>query len=122
MKNAIRLAAALVVMLVALTGCQLYNAINLIWSINALAQIGLSPDVRVTYTVQNLGKYDLNGVNLLMAVDRTGDGFYEAQAWTPDFNITQGQIITTTVDVYGVGTMALLPMAAVLSIDMDKPQ
>ena len=121
MKNAIRLGVALVILLGALTGCQLYNAINLIWDVNVIAQIPATTNVRVTYTVQNLGKYDLTGVNLLMAVDRTGDGLYDAQAWTPDFNISQGQIITTTVDVYGVGAIGVLAMAAVLSVDMDKP-
>jgi hypothetical protein len=122
MKNAIRLSIALIVLLVALTSCTLYNGINLIWdwsNINLLA----GNYYRVTYTVQNLGKVDLTGVNLLWGVDVNNDTYPEGQSWTSDFSISQGAtLVNQTIDVYAPG--GIIPPslnAMVLSVDMDKP-
>ncbi|MGA2479400.1 MAG: hypothetical protein ABSG63_11685 [Spirochaetia bacterium] len=121
MKNAIKLSIALIVLLVALTGCSLYNGINLIWdwsNINPLA----GNYYRVTYTVQNLGKVDLTGVNLLWGVDVNNDTYPEGQSWTSDFSISQGAtLVNQTIDVYALGGVIPPLNAMVLSVDMDKP-
>ena len=121
MKNAIRLSIALIVLLVALTSCNLYNGINLIWDwsfINPLA----GNYYRVTYTVQNLGKVDLTGVNLLWGVDVNNDTYPEGQSWTSDFSISQGAtLVNQTVNVYAPGGVTPPLNAMVLSVDMDKP-
>jgi hypothetical protein len=119
MKNAIRLSIALIVLLLALTSCTLYNGINLIWDWSLIQN--LAPYYRVHYTVQNLGKVDLTGVNLLWGVDVNGDTLPDGQAWTPDFSLSQGQTVSTTVDVYTLVAPSAPLEATVLSVDMDKP-
>jgi hypothetical protein len=117
MKNRVRIAVVIALVLAALSGCELYQAINVTWSIDGMTQIG--PITRVSYTVQNLGKIDLKGVNLEIGVDMAGDGTYPLSKWTPDFSLDQNQIKFGSVDVTTVST----PMgwATVLSIDMDNP-
>jgi hypothetical protein len=117
-KGMFKLAIVLSVLLVAATGCDLYQAINIGWSINGLTPIG--GFTRVSYTVQNLGKYDLTGVNLKIGVDVLGNGTYPAAQWTPDFSISQGQVLYGSIDIVTGG--APLGGAMVLGVDMDNPK
>jgi hypothetical protein len=124
MKNAIRLGVALVVLLIALTSCSLYQAINVGWTIGTISRF--SGSTVIPYTAMNLGKYDLTGINLQFTVDLNGDGYFDPQspylepsAWTPDFSLSQGGSITSSITIYHVGTSPGL--AAVTAVDMDKP-
>jgi hypothetical protein len=118
MKNMVRFAIVFAVLLAALTGCELYQAVNLTWSIDRITQLGGT--TRVSYTVQNLGKIDLTGVNLEIGVDMAGNGTYPISAWTPDFAIDQNQIQYRSIDLVTGGMPA--GGAMVLSIDMDNPK
>jgi hypothetical protein len=118
MSRLFRLSVVLASLLVALTGCELFNGINLAWSIESVTPSVSS--AHVTYTVRNLGKYDLTGVNLEIGVDVHGDGTYPRSAWTPDFSIGQGQVLYGSLDVY-TGTPPI-GWATVISVDMDKPK
>src|SRR5271169_6718292 len=90
MKNGVKFVLVFSIMLAALTGCELYQAINVGWSIDAVSPNGTL--TRVDYTVRNLGKIDLTGVNLKVGVDVQGNGTYPATQWTPDFRINQNEI------------------------------
>jgi hypothetical protein len=121
MKNAIRLAVALVVLLVALTSCTLYNAINVGWTINSVTAI--ANHTIVDFTATNYGKYDLAGVNLLICVDLNNNGVYsvtEPAGWTPDFSLSQNQSYSSSIDISHVG-FTNFGWATVISVDMDKP-
>lgn len=118
MGNLFRYVIVLPALLMALTGCQLFNAINLAWSIDNVVPRATS--ARVSYTVRNLGKLDLTGVNLEIGVDVNGDGTYPRSAWTPDFSIGQNQVLYGTLDVE-TGVMPV-GWATVISVDMDNPQ
>jgi hypothetical protein len=117
MKNKVRIAVVIALVLAALSGCELYQAINVTWTIDGMTQIG--PITRVSYTVQNLGKIDLKGVNLEIGVDMLNNGSYPLSVWTPDFSLNQNQIKYGSVDL----TTGSFPLggAMVLSIDMDNP-
>jgi hypothetical protein len=104
--------------LAAFTGCELYQAINVTWSIDSITLVPLSGAYRISYTVQNLGKIDLTGVNLEIGADMVGNGTYFYSTWTPDFSLNQNQIKYGYVDLY---TGTLPAAAAVLSVDMDNP-
>lgn len=115
MKKRIALSILAVALLAFAVGCDLYTGISVTWSVNSYS-VSASP-VHVTYTVHNVGQYDLTGVNLEIGVD-TGAGFYYT-AWTADFSLAKGQTLTGSIDV---PTNSALPLGAtVLSIDMDKP-
>jgi hypothetical protein len=118
MKNIVKIAIVVSIVLAAVTGCELYQAVNVGWSIDGWSQVGTS--TRVSYTVHNLGKLDLTGVNLKIGVDVLGNGTYPATAWTPDFDIRQNEVRYGTIDVpTGPGFPA--GGATVLSVDMDNP-
>ena len=117
MKNTVRIAVVIALVLAALSGCELYQAINVNWTIDGMIQMG--PVTRVSYTVQNLGKIDLKGVNLEIGVDMLGNGSYPISVWTPDFSLDQGQIKYGYVDLTTGSTP--LGWATVLSVDMDNP-
>ncbi len=87
MRKLIALSMVLVGILLVVTGCELFNGINLTWNIDSLAYH--SPYTRVAYTVRNLGKYDLAGVNLEIGVDVNGNETYPVSAWTPYFSTGQ---------------------------------
>jgi len=115
MKRRIALFVAAAALLAAAAGCELYTGINVGWNVDSVAPNGGT--ARVAYTVQNLGQYDLTGVNLQIGVD-TNAGFYYT-AWTSDFSLAKGQVVHRTIDV---PTNGLPPVGAtVLAIDMDKP-
>ena len=121
MKNLFRFSIILAVLAIGLSGCQLYNAINLAWSIDTVTSYGtLPPYTHVTYHVRNMGKYDLTGVNLQVGVDVYSNGTYPASAWTPDFNINQGQTLYGSIDI--LTPVVATGWATVISVDMDKPQ
>ena len=116
-----RFAMVLASFLVILSGCQLFNAINLTWSIDTVTSYAtLPPYTHVTYTVRNMGKYDLTGVNLQIGVDVYGNKTYPASAWTPDFSIGQNQTLFGSIDI--VTPVVATGWATVISVDMDKPQ
>ena len=118
MKNMVRFAIVFSVLLAALTGCELYQAVNVGWTIDGMSQDGTV--TRVDYTVRNLGKLDLTGVNLKIGVDVLGNGTYPATQWTPDFTLNQNEVLYGSVDV----STGVPPLggAMVLSIDMDNPK
>ena len=118
MKNMARSAIVALIVLAAMTSCELYQAINVGWTIDGMSQNGTI--TRVDYTVRNLGKLDLTGVNLKIGVDVFRNGTYPATQWTPDFNLNQNEVLYGSVDVSTGG----LPLggAMVLSIDMDNPK
>jgi hypothetical protein len=118
MKRLLELSILAAAFIVTLTGCQLYNAINLAWSIDGVTYS--SSFTHVSYTASNLGKIDLTGVNLEIGVDVNGDGNYPRSAWTPDFDIRQGQVLSGSLDVY-TGVMPS-GWATVISVDMDNPK
>lgn len=121
MKNLVRFSVFLAALLVSLSGCELYNAINLAWNIDNV--IPGVPFTHVVYTVQNMGKDDLTGVNLQVGVDMTGNGVsYPCSAWTPDFSIHEGQTIHGSIDVPIPGVVLPAGWATVLSVDMDNPK
>ena len=122
MKRLARVIIILAALLVSLAGCELYNAINLAWSINSVTYSGSVPHVitHVSYTATNLGRIDLTGANLEVGVDVNGDGTYPQSAWTPDFNVDQGHSVVGSVDVY-TGVVPL-GWATVISVDMDNPK
>ena len=66
MKNRVRIAVVIALVLAAFSGCELYQAINVTWSIDGIAPLG-GGMYRISYTVQNLGKIDLTGVTLKSA-------------------------------------------------------
>lgn len=116
MKNKLRIAVVIALVLAAFTGCELYQAINVTWTTTVGSTIlGVT---RVSYTVQNLGKIDLTGVNLEIGVDMAGNGTFIYPTWTPDFSLYQNQIKVGYVDIV---TGSVPFAAAVLSIDMDNP-
>jgi hypothetical protein len=119
MKNMVRSAIVVLIVLAAMTGCELYQAINVGWSIDAMSPNGRF--TRVDYTVRNLGKVDLTGVNLKVGVDVFGNGTYPATQWTPDFNVGQNQTLYGSIDVDTAGVF-VKGGAMVLSIDMDNPK
>ena len=121
MKNLVRYFIVLAALFVALSGCQLFNGINLAWNIDTVTAYGtIPPYTHVTYTVRNQGKVDLTGVNLQVGVDVYGNGTYPASAWTPDFSINQGQTLYGSIDV--LTPTPSVGWATVISVDMDKPQ
>lgn len=117
MKNKLRIAVVIALVLAAFTGCELYQAINVTWSIDSISSVG-GGVYRINYTVQNLGKIDLTGVNLEIGADMVGNGTYIYSAWTPDFSLNQNQIKFGYVDI---ATGSAPFGAAVLSVDMDNP-
>lgn len=118
MKNIVKIAIVVSIVLAAFTGCELYQAVNVGWTIDGMSQNGTY--TRVSYTVHNQGKLDLTGVNLKVGVDVLGNGTYPATAWTPDFDISQNQYLYGTIDV-PTGPVPALGGAMVLSIDMNNP-
>jgi hypothetical protein len=118
MKRLFRISFVSLALLVALTACDLYNAINLSWNIDGVAWLG-NGYTRVTYTVQNLGKYDLTGVNLKIGVDVNGNLTYPISGWTEPFSLLQNQTRYGSLDIY-TGS-APFGWATVLSVDVDNP-
>jgi hypothetical protein len=114
-----KLAIVVLIVLAALTGCELYQAVNVGWSIDAMRPNGAY--TRVEYTVRNLGRIGLTGVNLKIGVDVLGNGTYPATQWTPDFSINQNEILHGSLDVDTAGAF-VAGGAMVLSIDMDNPK
>lgn len=114
----IALALAAVSLLAAVAGCDLYQGINLAWNITGMTALPGS-FYRVSYSVQNPGKYDLHGVNLQIGLDVYGNGSFYVAGWTPDFTINQSQVLFGTIDIYS----SIVPVggASVLSVDMDSP-
>ncbi|HUI71950.1 MAG TPA: hypothetical protein VL354_15630 [Spirochaetia bacterium] len=118
MKKLVRFSVIVAALLLTFSGCELYNAINLAWTINSVTYSNSL--TRVSYTATNLGKTDLTGVNLEIGVDVNGDGTYSRSAWTADFNINQGQSMSGIIDIY----TGVMPngWATVISVDMDNPK
>ena len=121
MKTLTKLCVVLLLLLIVLTACDLYNQVNVGRSMDAV--IWSSPTAQVHYTVWNQGKYDLTGVNLKIGVDVGTPIFGYVSAWTtPDFDLAKNE--TRSGDIYinipsGVPTTA---PAAVLAVDMDNPK
>jgi hypothetical protein len=120
MNRLLKLSTVFLVLLAGFTGCQLYNAISLAWNIDNVTYNTLTGVTRVSYTVQNVGKVDLTGVNLRIGVDVNNDLTYPTRAWTLDFSINQNQTIHSSIDIY----TGFLPLgwATVLNVDMDNPK
>ena len=121
MKKLIKVSFLALAVLAALAGCELYNAINVAWSIDGWSYNAVTDQMSVTYTVQNMGKFDLTGVNLQIGVDVAGNGTYPNRAWTPDFDLRQNQVKSGAVSVF-VGSLPPLGGATVLSVDMNNPK
>jgi len=114
MKRRIALSILAVALLAFAVGCDLYTGISVTWTIDTYQQIGTI--TRVTYTVQNVGQYDLTGVNLEIGVD---NGLYYQTAWTADFSLSKNQVLHGTLDIV---TGAITPVGVtVFGVDMDKP-
>jgi hypothetical protein len=111
-------AAGAALLLAALAGCDLYQGINLAWNITGVTAVP-GGFTRVSYTAQNLGKYDLKGVNLKIGVDVTGTATYPVSAWTSDFDVKQNEIVAGSLDIF-TGS-ATVYGATVISVDMDSP-
>ena len=120
MKKLIKVSFLAVAVLTALAGCELYNAVNVAWSVDSMTYNPITSRTNVTYTVHNMGKLDLTGVNLQIGVDVVGNVFYPSRAWTPDFSIRQDQTLFGSLDIYtGANPVG---GATVLSVDMDNPK
>jgi len=96
-------------------GCELYTGISVNWNVDTYTAAGTP--VHVTYSTQNVGQYDLSGVNLQVGVD-TGAGYYYT-AWTPDFSLNKGEIRHSSIDVVTNG--APVVAVTILAVDMNKP-
>jgi hypothetical protein len=120
MKKLITVSFLALAVLATLAGCELYNAINVAWSIDSMMYNPVTYHTNVMYTVRNMGKVDLTGVNLQVGVDVLGIGTYPNRSWTPDFSLRQNQVLTGSVDVY-TGSNPI-GGATVISVDMDNPQ
>ena len=118
MKSFLRIAVVVSIVLVAVAGCELYQAVNVGWIIDSMGPNGTS--TRVTYTVWNQGKLDLTGVNLKIGVDVLGNGTYPATQWTPDFSMHENEVLHGSIDV-NTGGAIVMGGATVLAIDMDNP-
>lgn|GEM_PF-5534947 len=121
MKTLLKLGCVLVILLFALTACNLYQAINVGWTIVSYTAGSI---ITVTYDVWNAGKYDLTGVNLHFSVYASAGvvGYYDA--WTPDFSLNKDQYITGdtfTMDI-SPGALGLTGYVEVIGVDMDKPK
>jgi hypothetical protein len=111
----IALSILAVALLAFAVGCDLYTGISVTWNVDSYMQMGTI--TRVNYTVQNVGQYDLTGVNLEVGVD-TGSGFYYT-AWTATFSLAKNQVLHGSIDV---PTGGLVPLGAtILGVDTDKP-
>jgi hypothetical protein len=119
MKNPVKIAIVVSIVLAVMTGCELYQAVNVGWTIDSMGPNGTY--TRVSYTVRNLGKLDLTGVNLKIGVDVLGDGSYPATEWTPDFSLDQNEVRYGSIDV-NTGGAFVAGGAMVLSVDMDNPK
>ncbi len=117
MKKLFAFSLLLAGILLTVAGCDLFNGINLAWNIESVTWS--NPNVHVMYSVRNLGKYDLTGVNLQFGVDMYGNGTYLVTAWTKDFSIGQNQVLFASIDIR-TGTPPAGDVT-VLSVDMDKP-
>jgi hypothetical protein len=120
MNRPLKYSIVLLALLVGFSGCQLYNAISVGWNIDSITYSSLTGMTRVSYTVQNVGKIDLTGVNLRIGVDMNNDLTYPVRAWTMDFSLNQNQTIRSSLDVY----TGIVPLggATVLNVDMDNPK
>jgi hypothetical protein len=119
MRKKITLGIVAVSLLAVLAGCDLYTGISLTWDITYVQYLG-NGVTRVGYTVRNVGRYDLKGVNLEIGVDVNHNQTYSATGWTSSFNLSQGQSITTSLDVVTL-VDPTTGWATVLSVDMDNP-
>jgi hypothetical protein len=124
MKPILKLSIVVVVLLFALTACNLFKTINVSWAINFYSEPDIPADsfIDINYDVWNAGKYDLEGVKLHFSVHIAGVGYYDA--WTPAVSLAEGQISRNnvfTIDVfpYHLGNIDILEVVAV---DMDKPK
>jgi hypothetical protein len=115
MKRRIALSVFALALLAFAVGCDLYTGISVNWNIDTYSSPG-SP-VHVTYTVQNVGQYDLTGVNLQIGVD-TGAGFYYT-AWTSGTSLNKGDIRHGSIDLLTNGNPVV--GVTVLAVDMDNP-
>jgi hypothetical protein len=114
----IAFAALAAALLAGIVGCDLYQGINLAWNVTGVSRLP-NDFYRVSYSVQNPGKYDLHGVNLQIGLDIYGNGSFFVAGWTPDFTINQNQVLFGTIDIYS--SIAPVGGASVLSVDMDSP-
>jgi hypothetical protein len=107
-----------------LSSCDLFNAINLYYVIDDVFDYPAFQYARIDYTVENMGRIDLTGVNIRFGVDTTGNGDYtdsaDGDAWTMDFNIDAGEVRSGTINVRYTGTSAV--SAAIIGVDMDNPK
>ena len=121
MKTPFKLCVVSVLLLFVLTACELFNQINVAWSITSF---GWSPShAHVNYQVWNQGKYDLTGVNLEIGAYLSPLGDYVSAWTTPDFDLAQGELRSGVIDIYIGPSYGALDItgAAVLGVDMDKP-
>jgi hypothetical protein len=120
MKALMKLCAVLLFLLFVLTACDLYNQINLGWTIDAVNVS--SYNAHVDYTVWNHGKYDLTGVNLEIGVYATPTTIGYISAWTlPDFSLAQNDTRSGGIDI-NIYPNTASSGAAVLAVDMDNPK
>ena len=115
MKTVLKFGIVALALLVALSACTLSD-INVGWNINYWTVVG--PNVVVNYTAYNMGKYDLTGVNLEVAVE-VPPGVY-ISAKTPNFSLAQGQYYTSNITIF-IAPASSVTSATVLSVGMDKP-
>lgn len=118
MKTALKLCIVVLLLLFALTACDLYNGINVGWNID---YVTAGPLVQVGYTVWNQGMYDLTGVNLEIGVEVNLPPLAYISAWTtPDFNLAQNETRSGSITINATG-YTITGVAAVLGVDMDSP-
>jgi hypothetical protein len=122
MKKLLKLGFVLVILLVVLAACPLFQQINVGWHIDYWGGTSSSSILTVDYTVRNLGKYDLTGVNLKIAayVPSAGGYIYD---WTPDFDLSQNEVDSDSFDIdifpYHLPDV---DWVEVLGVDMDNPR
>jgi hypothetical protein len=123
MKTLAKIGVVVIVVLFALTACNLFDQINIRWDITGY---GLSGSLAtVSYNVWNDGKFDLTGVNLEVAAYVSPAGVYKS-AWTlPDFSLAQKEMksgsYSFSISPYSSAFGDSVTGAAILGVDMDKP-
>ena len=115
MKKLIKASFLALAVIATLAGCELYNAINVAWSIDSMMYNPVTFHTNVMYTARNMGKVDLKGVNLQIGVDALGIGTYPSRAWTPDFSLRQDQILTGSVAAAAGSRVPRIRLPGILS-------
>jgi hypothetical protein len=104
----------------AMSGCSMWNQIWLNWTIDYVEQNGSF--ARVHYTVENVGEFDLTGINLTFGIDINGDGIIDHTGRGSTFELKENESDSRTDTVYIYSDLVTASTRAeVTSFDIDNP-